>query len=82
MLANNSGRNFQLHGDTLLLRGYIGKEVQVEGIAMSNSGTPVSAMASPTSSNSPGSSPGAAAQFDVSNVQQVADTCATGSGKN
>jgi hypothetical protein len=81
MLADNSGSNFQLHGDTLRLKGYIGKEVQVEGTAMSNRGAPPSAMASP-SSDSSGSSPGAATQFNVSKVDKVADTCATGSGTN
>jgi hypothetical protein len=82
MLAEDSGSNFQLHGDTLRLKGYIGKEVQVEGTATSNSGAPASAMASPTSSDSSGSSPGAATQFNVSKVHKVADTCVTGSGTN
>jgi len=82
MLADNAGSNFQLHGDTLRLKGYIGEEVRVEGIAMSNSGAHPSAMASPTSPDSSGSLPGAATQFNVSEVRKVTDTCATGSGSN
>lgn len=76
MLADNSGNSFQLNGDTLRLKGYIGKEVQVEGIATSNSEAP--AMASPTSSDS--SSSEAVTPFSVSKVHKVADSCATGSG--
>jgi hypothetical protein len=78
MLADNSGNSFQLHGDTLPLKGYIGKKIQVEGVATSNSGAP--AMASPTSSESSGSSSGAATQLSVSKVHRLADTCVTGSG--
>jgi hypothetical protein len=77
MLADNSGNNFQLRGDTSQLNSYIGKEVRVKGIAMTNSGSPAGAMSSSTSSS--GSSSGAATQFSVSNVQKVADTCATAS---
>ena len=80
ILADNSGNSFQLHGDTLRLTSYIGAEVQVEGIATINSVAP--AMASPTSSESSGSSSGAATQFNVSEIRKVTDTCATGSGSN
>ena len=33
MLADSSGTNFQLRGDTSQLNNYIGNEVRVDGIA-------------------------------------------------
>ena len=75
MIADSSGNNFQLRGDTSKLNQNLGKEVRVDGIATPGSG-------STTGSMSSGSSQGPAAQFHVSNVHKVADTCAAGSSPN
>jgi hypothetical protein len=77
VLADNSGNNFHLRGDTSQLNSYIGKEVRVEGIATNNSRSPAGAMSSSTTSS--GSSSGATTQFSVSSVHKVADTCTTAS---
>jgi hypothetical protein len=72
MLADNSGNNFQLSGDTAQLNNYIRKEVQVHGIALNSSGTTADAMSSDTSAAA-----GAAKQFTVSDAHKTADTCAS-----
>jgi len=73
MLADNSGNNFQLRGDTSQLSIYIGKEVQVHGIGINSSGTNAGAM----SSDATGTSAGIAKQFTVNDVHKVSDTCAS-----
>jgi hypothetical protein len=70
MLADSNGNNFQLRGDTSKLNSYIGKEVQVHGSALSNSGMNADAMSSDASAA------GSAKQFTVSGVRKLADTCA------
>ena len=72
MIADSSGNNFQLRGDTSQLNGNVGKEVRLDGMAIPNSGSNAGSMASD-------SSQGAATQFSVSDVHKVADTCAAGS---
>jgi hypothetical protein len=76
IIADSSGNSFQLRGDTSQLNGNVGKEVQLDGMAIPNSGS------SNAGSMSSGSSQGAATQFSVSDVHKVADTCATGSSTN
>jgi hypothetical protein len=75
MLADNSGTQFQLRGDTSKLNSYVGKEVKVDGMAMSG-GSNTSAMSSAS-----GSSMGTSTQFTVSDVHKVADACTTSSAK-
>lgn len=77
ILADISGNSFQLSGDTAKLAGYIGNQVKVDGIALpARPGT--GSMSSPASTDS-GSSPGTAAEFSVSKIHKMADSCATGS---
>lgn len=73
-VADSSGNNFQLRGDTSQLSGNLGKEVRLDGIVMPDSGSKAGAMSSGTSR--------AATQFSVSTVHKVADTCTAGSGTN
>jgi len=69
MLADNSGNNFQLRGDTSKLTGYIGKQIQVHGM--------VSTATSSAAMSSNAGAAGAAKQFTVSDVQKLSDTCAS-----
>jgi len=69
MLADSSGSNIQLRGDTSRLNSYIGKEIRVDGIASPSSGSNAGAMSSSTSGA------GSSTQFSVSGVHKVADTC-------
>jgi hypothetical protein len=71
MLADASGNNYQLRGDTTHLNAYLGKQIRVEGMAIPNTGTSAGAMAT-----SSGSSSGGTNQFSVNHVHKVADTCA------
>lgn len=75
MIADKSGNNFQLRGDSSQLSSNVGKEVRVVGTAMPNSGSAAGSMSS-------GSSQGTVTQFSVSRVHKIADTCATGSSTN
>jgi hypothetical protein len=70
ILADASGNNYQLRGDTTHLNAYLGKQVRVEGMAIPDTGTSAGAMAS-----SYGSSAGGTNQFSVNHVHKVADTC-------
>lgn len=71
MLADNSGHNVQLRGNTSKLNSYVGKEVQVHGARINSTGTNASAM----SSDATGNASGAAKQFKVNDVKKISDTC-------
>jgi hypothetical protein len=75
MVADNSGTSYQLRGDSSQLGDFVGTMVAVDG-AITSSGS-AGAMASPTSSDSPGS-PSAGRQLSVSHVRKISDSCATG----
>jgi hypothetical protein len=69
-LADDSGHNFQLQGNTSKLNSYVGKEVQLHGARLGSAGTNTSAMSSDASNAS-----GYTGEFKVSNVQKISDTC-------
>jgi hypothetical protein len=73
ILADDSGNSFQLRGNTSQLSSFLGKQVKVDGIATTNSGS-AGAMSSSTSSTTPS---GSSTQFSVSDVHKVADSCAS-----
>lgn len=75
VVADSSGNHYQLTGDTTKLSGYIGDEVRVDGVAMSNASNP-GAMSSPSDS---ADTTGSATELNVSKVRKVSDTCATSS---
>jgi hypothetical protein len=66
MLADNSGANYHLRGDTSELSSYIGKQVRVEGRAIP--ANTAGAMASAPGTDS-------ASQFSVQKAHKVADNC-------
>jgi hypothetical protein len=80
ILADNSGKNFQLRGLASQLGDFVGKEIQVNGMADSTSSPMAGAMSSPTSSASSTSSAASApaVQFNVSDVKKLAETCPMG----
>lgn len=73
-VADNSGTSYQLRGDSSQLGDFEGTMVAVDGTITSSSSA--GAMASPTSSDSPGS-PSAGRQLSVSHVRKISDSCAT-----
>ena len=75
MLADASGTNFQLRGDSSQLSSYIGNEVRVDGTPVGDSAT-AGSMSSPTSSDSSASS-STPRQFNVTNIHKISGTCAT-----
>jgi hypothetical protein len=72
MLADNSGNNFQLRGDTSRLSGLVGNQVRIDGTTTSSG---AGAMSSPSSTDS--SSAGADKQLTVSSVHKLSETCTT-----
>lgn len=76
-LADNSGTRYQLRGDSSQLGAFVGTMIAVDGTITTSSGS-AGAMASPTSSDSPGS-PASGRQLSVSNVRKISDSCATSS---
>jgi len=72
MLADQSGKNFQLKGDTSQLSSLIGKEVRLRGTAMAGTEAGASSM---SGSSSSATTP--QMQFSVSDVHKVSDTCPT-----
>jgi hypothetical protein len=75
ILADASGKQFQLHGDTSQLASYIGNEVRVDGTSMTGNATGASSMSSSTSSD-PASASSSAAQFRVTEIHKLSDACA------
>jgi hypothetical protein len=80
MLADKSGKRFQLSGESSQLNSYVGNEVKVDGVAVSKSGATAGSMSSPASPTSPTSASSSenGTQFNVSDIHKVADTCAAG----
>jgi hypothetical protein len=74
MLADNSGNNFQLRGDTSKLSGFVGNQVRIDGTTASSR---AGAMSSPSSTDSSSSSAGATKQLNVSSVHKLSETCTT-----
>lgn len=74
MLADNSGNNFQLRGDTSQLTGFVGNQVRIDGTTASSE---AGAMSSPSSTDSSGASSGATKQLNVSSVHKLSETCTT-----
>jgi len=75
MLADNSGNNFQLRGDTSQLSGFVGNQVRIDGTTSSSGGA--GAMSSPSSTDSSSTSADATKQLNVSSVHKLSDTCTT-----
>jgi hypothetical protein len=74
MLADNSGNNFQLRGDTSQLSGFVGNQVRIDGTTTSSG---AGAMSSPSSTDSSSTSAGATKQLNVSSVHKLSETCTT-----
>jgi hypothetical protein len=77
-LTDQSGKSYQLEGETSKLSGHVGQEVQLTGKeASSGSNTSMSA-SSATSTTASGSTSGASSEsvkFNVSKVKKISDTC-------
>jgi phage tail tape-measure protein len=73
LLADSSGNNIQLRGDSSQLSNYIGNQVRIEGTA-TDSSTTAGSMSS--------SGAGAAKQIAVSDVHKVSDTCTSSATTN
>jgi hypothetical protein len=81
MLADNSGNNYQLSGDTSQLASLVGMEIQVNGVAKSSSASGQSSIdpGAMSSDSAASASPGAFAQIEVSKVRKIANVCSSGS---
>jgi len=76
ILADASGKQLQLHGDTSQLASYIGNEVRVDGTSMTGNATGASSMSSSTSSDPASSASSSAGQFRVTEIHKLSDACA------
>jgi hypothetical protein len=74
LLADKTRKSFQLRGNPAELNNLAGKEIQVDGIALSSFD---SSLGSLSSSENSAESTGTATQSDVSQVRKVADTCSS-----
>lgn len=71
MIADDSGNRYQLRGDTSKLSSFIGNEIRVDGVAMSNSASNTGSMASSSNDLSAGS----ATQLNVGTIHKISETC-------
>lgn len=72
-LTDQSGKSYQLEGDTSTLSEHVGQEVQLTG---KESGSSSGSMGTPsaTSTTTPGTST-ESLKFNVSKVKKISDTC-------
>jgi hypothetical protein len=78
MLADASGKQYQLNESSSRLGQFVGQEIRVDGFGIAISESSPGAMSSATPSG-PEELKGSVQQIDVSKVRKVADTCQTSS---
>lgn len=74
ILAESSGTQFRLHGDTSLLAAFIGTEVRVDGVPMTGDASNAGSMSSSTSSDSD-SPTTSGTQLTVTEIHKLSETC-------
>jgi hypothetical protein len=84
-LADASGTNYTLTGDTSKLSSHVGEQVEVKGMPASGSAASSSAPSSDSSAASAGASGASASSagqsFTVQSVKKIAKTCANAQPK-
>ncbi len=77
-LTDQSGKTYQLSGDTSKLSDHVGHQVRIMGTGNSSSASSGSTGSSPSSSaTGAGSSSGSQPTFTVSKVKMISSTCST-----
>jgi hypothetical protein len=74
MLTDQSGKSYQLEGETSKLGEHLGHEVELIGKASGTSSESVAASSS-TSTGSSGTMSSESLKFNVSKVKKISDTC-------
>lgn len=74
-LTDQSGKSYQLEGETSKLSEHVGQEVQLTGKESGSSNTSMTASSSSSTASSGTSSE--SLKFNVSKVKKISDTCAS-----
>ncbi|HEY1525510.1 MAG TPA: DUF5818 domain-containing protein [Candidatus Angelobacter sp.] len=76
-LTDQSGKTWQLAGDTSKLSDHVGHQVRIMGTDNSGSASSTGGAASPSSASGAGSSAASQSTFTVKKVKMISSTCST-----